>query len=378
MKLLFLTGSRGEWGYIRPILRLCQRRDVDYNICATNMHLLDSFGLTVEEIRREGFEVSDELFMTLDGYNHFTMVKSMGCLLSSFVDVLYRLKPDWLVLAGDRGEQLAGAIAGSYTYTPVVHIQAGERSGNIDGLARHAIGKLVHLHFAANKDAADRLVRLGEEAFRVHTVGAPQLDELREGLYTGTEALKEKHDFPFDRPFLLVVQHPVTEEFLASDSQVQAVLGAVSRFDMPKIWILPNSDAGSETIRRHIVEGRHADTHLYTSLQRQDYLGIMKAAACMVGNSSSALLEAPTFGVPAVNLGRRQADRVRAANVIDIAAFDADTIESGIRQACSPEFRRELEGLENPYGDGRSAERILDVLESTPRDDRLLIKQMTY
>ena len=157
MKYLFFTGSRSEWGYIRPLLELCKKNKIKYNICATNMHLLDSFGNSSEEIEKDGFKISDKIYMALDGYNNHTMAKSMGIILSSFTDVVQRLKPDWIILAGDRAETLCAGLVGAYTYTPIAHIQAGELSGNIDGLARHAIGKFAHLHFCANKEFSNRL-----------------------------------------------------------------------------------------------------------------------------------------------------------------------------------------------------------------------------
>jgi len=378
MKLLFLTGSRGEWGYIRPILRLCQRRNIDYRICATNMHLLPAFGLSANEIRNDGFDISDEIYMALDGYNHFTMAKSMGVMQSSFVDVLARVKPDWLILAGDRGEQLMGAIAGAYTYTPVAHIQAGELSGNIDGQARHAIGKFAHFHFASNEDAADRLIRLGEEQFRVHMVGAPQLDELVQGQYSTREELQEHIGVDLDEPFLLVVQHPVTEEFEQTEAQIAATVEGVNMFPLRKIWILPNNDAGSDMVRRGVMQGRHSESMSFSNLRREDYIGLLKQARCIVGNSSSGLLEAPTFEVPAVNIGRRQDRRVRGENVIDVPEFEVHAIREAIGRAVSTGFRDSLRGCKNPYGDGCSSERILDLLQSTPKDDRLLVKQLTY
>ena len=377
MKLMFLTGSRGEWGYIRPILHLCKERQIEYSICATNMHLLPTNGTSVNEIVADGFEVSDQIYMSLEGHNHFTMVKSLGVFLSSFTDVLVRSRPDWLILAGDRGEQLMGAIAASYTYTPVAHIQAGELSGNIDGLARHALGKFVHLHFAANQDAGDRLRKLGEQDFRIRVVGAPQLDELVAGEISSPDRLTKRFNFDLTKPYLLVVQHPVTEELAQAETQIRATLDAVDRFDLPKIWVMPNNDAGCDIIRESMLSRRTGDTQIFLNLSRRDYLGLLQHCACIVGNSSSGLLEAPTFEVPAVNLGRRQAMRFRGSNVIDVP-FEPDRIVEAIKTALSPAFRKKLKGIENPYGDGRSAERILDILKNTLRDDRLLIKQLTY
>ncbi len=378
MRLLFLTGSRGEWGYIHPILKLCKRKGIQYNICATNMHLLPSFGLSVEEIRSDGFVVSDELYMALDGYNHYTMIKSMGIMLTSFADVLWRLKPDWVILAGDRAETLMGAIAASYTYTPVAHIQAGELSGNIDGLARHAIGKFAHLHFASNKDAEQRLIRLGEEPFRVHCVGAPQLDELIEGEYSTTAELKERLGVDTSRPYMLVIQHPVTEDFETAEEDILTTIKSVNQFDISKVWIFPNNDAGSDTIRKRILEGRKRGSSIFSNLPRRDFLGLLKGSACIVGNSSAGLLEAPSFSSPAVNIGRRQANRLRGKNVIDVPVFDVNNITNAIKKAISESFRRSLGECVNPYGDGHSSQRIFDILLSTPVDNKLLVKQLTY
>jgi GDP/UDP-N,N'-diacetylbacillosamine 2-epimerase (hydrolysing) len=375
--LLFLTGSRGEWGYIRPLLRLCQKQGYDYKICATNMHVLPAFGLSVNEIRADGFEVSDEIFMSLEGHNHYTLSKSLGIFLTSFSDLLRRVKPDWLILAGDRGEQLMGSIAAAYTYTPVAHIQAGELSGNIDGIARHALGKFAHLHFAANEDAAERLRRLGEEPFRIHNVGAPQLDELIDGAYSSGADLEKRYGIDLSRPYLLVVQHSVTEEYAAAPMQIQATLQAVNAFDMMKIWVMPNNDPGCDYVRDALIRGRKGESHIFDNLKRQDYLGFLKGAAAIVGNSSSGLLEGPSFGVPCVNIGRRQANRVRGANVID-CGHDAVEIRASIDRACGAEFRTKLRDMKNPYGDGHSSSRILEVLKATRVDSRLLTKQLTY
>ena len=377
MKLLFVTGSRGEWGYIRPVVRLCEKRGIEYEICATNMVVLPGYGSLIDEIKGDGFNVSDEVFMSLEGHNHFTMTKSLGVFLMSFIDVLHRLHPTWIVLAGDRGEQLMASIAGSYTYMPVAHIQAGERSGNIDGISRHAIGKFVHLHFAANDDAAQRLIRMGEEPFRVHAVGAPQLDELVEGIVATPEDLALKYDIDVRHPFFLVVQHPVTEEMNRAGEQLDALIAGLSHFDAAKVWIMPNNDAGSPVIRRGLRRARKRDTFVFENVTRRDYLGLMAQCACIIGNSSSGILEAPTFKVPAVNLGRRQADRVHGKNVID-AAFDKERIGYAVEKALSAEFRESLRDCVNPYGDGRSAARILEILEHMPIDDRLLIKTVTY
>lgn len=358
-------------------MRRCDARGVEYDVCATNMLLLPAHGSLVDEIKRDGFPVSDEIFMSLEGHNHFTMAKSLGVFLQSFVDVVHRQRPTWIVLAGDRGEQLMAAVAGGYTYTPVAHIQAGERSGNIDGTARHALGKFAHLHFAANAEAAARLIKLGEEAFRIHNVGAPQLDELMDGPITDRSHLASRLGIDTSEPYLLIVQHPVTEEMHLAAEQVHVVVESLRAVAMRKVWVLPNNDAGSDVVRREFLHHRAIDTLVFDNLSRADYLGLLRDCRAIIGNSSSGLVEAPTFGVPAVNLGRRQADRVRGENVID-APFELDACLAAINTALTPDFSKRIAGCANPYGDGRSAERILDVLATTPVDSRLLVKRLAY
>jgi GDP/UDP-N,N'-diacetylbacillosamine 2-epimerase (hydrolysing) len=330
------------------------------------------------EIEADGFKADHKIYMSLDGYNHTTQVKSLGTFLSSMADILASNRPDWIVLAGDRGEQLMGAVAGAFCYIPVAHIQAGELSGNIDGMTRHAIGKYAHIHFAANTDAAERLVKLGEEPFRVHNVGAPQVDELVQNVVTSAAELNRRHGLAVDKPFILVVQHPVTEEFDQAEAQIDATMAALRQFDLPKIVMLPNNDAGSLMIRAGIDRHRHGDFHVFANMKREEYLGLMQHAVCMVGNSSSGLLEAPTFELPAVNLGRRQLGRVQGRNVINADFVEAD-IAAAIRKATSPRFRASLKGnCPNPYGDGRASERILELLLSTTVTDRVVVKNLTY
>lgn len=378
-KLMFITGSRGEWGYIRPILNLIkQRNDVQSSLVVTNMHLLPSYGSSYKEIENDGFFIDYKVHMSIDGYSHFTQTKSLGVFLTSLPDIVESEKPDWIVLAGDRGEQLVGAMVGAYTYTPVAHIQAGELSGNIDGMTRHAIGKYVHMHFAANEDAATRLHNLGEQDFRIHNVGAPQLDELVQSKYTSLEDIESKLSIELQAGYLMVVMHPVTEESMQSFEQASVVIEALNQFSLPKVVILPNNDAGSNEIRAAIDKNKRGDYYLYANLKREDYLGLLRNCRCIVGNSSSGLLEAPTFNIPAVNIGRRQDCRCRGMNVLDVG-FNHSEIIRMLEKAVSSEFRSFLmENCRNPYGNGHSSEKILDIILRTSIDSQLLVKQLTY
>ena len=378
-KIMIITGSRGEWGYIRPIMKLMQtRNDVKAILVVTNMHLLESYGESYKEIENDGFKIDYKVHMSLDGYNHFTHAKSLGIFLTSLPDIIDKERPDWVLLAGDRGEQLMGAIAAAYTYTPVAHIQAGELSGNIDGMTRHAIGKLVHMHFAANEDAAQRLIKLGEEKFRIFNVGAPQIDEMVQAQYTEINDLENELLINLSDGFILAVMHPVTEQASKAGEQAEVFVKALNEINYPKIVILPNNDAGSNFVKDAIYKFRRGEYHLYSNLKRENYLGLLKYSKCIVGNSSSGLLEAPTFKVPAVNIGRRQNLRYRGINVIDVE-FDKAEIIKAVRRAISTEFSRYLqENCKNPYGDGHSSEKILDILVNTKVDEKWIIKNLTY
>lgn len=378
-KIMVLTGSRGEWGYIRPIMRLAKTRDdVKIILVVTNMHLLSSYGSSYKEIENDGFTIDYKINMSLDGYNHITHAKSLGICLMSLPDIIDVEKPDWVLLAGDRGEQLMGAIAASYTYTPVAHIQAGEVSGNIDGMARHAIGKFVHMHLASNSDAFIRLKKLGEESFRIFNVGAPQIDEMVQSKYTTIKELEDKMHVDLSKRYVISVFHPVTEQSSKAGKQAELLIKCLNEIDLQKIVILPNNDAGSTRVKDAIFNNRRGDYYIYSNLKREDYLGLLKNATFIIGNSSSGLLEAPTFCIPSVNLGRRQEGRCRGVNVIDVP-FDEKMIKEAIDKAMSKEFRSYLDlNCKNPYGDGHSSERILDLLMNTKIDEKWIVKKLTY
>jgi GDP/UDP-N,N'-diacetylbacillosamine 2-epimerase (hydrolysing) len=373
-----LTGSRGEWGYIRPILKcIDQDPGLDYRIIATHMHLLPTFGSSVREIERDGFHVDERLHMTFDGYNAVTMTKSLGVLMLELPTVLQKMRPDILLLAGDRGEQLIGAIVGLHLGIPVAHIQAGEISGNVDGIVRHSITKLAHIHFAANEEFGQRVRNLGEQDFRIFVTGAPLVDELVQGQYTSEKELRVKYRLPESERLVLTVQHPVTEEEDSAGEQVEATLQALMELDWPAIFVYPNADAGSEQIRQALSAVKRPRVRMFRNLPRQDYLGLMRIASVMVGNSSSGIMEAPSFGTPTVNIGRRQNGRPQASNVINVGYQKAQIIEA-VKQATTPEFMKQARSAGNPYGDGNSSARIVDILKNIPINDELLIKELTY
>ncbi|MBI5526046.1 MAG: UDP-N-acetylglucosamine 2-epimerase (hydrolyzing) [Deltaproteobacteria bacterium] len=378
--ILLITGSRGEYGYIRPIVREIEKApDLDYSLVVTNLHLLTEFGRSVEEIEKDGLEIAERLFMALDGYTPASMSKSLGIFLMGITDVLSRMKPDIVLLAGDRGEQLMTAIAAGHMNIPIAHIQAGELSGNIDGMSRHAITRFAHIHFASSEDAAQRLRRMGEQDSRIHLTGAPQLDELHRGDYAPLDEITGLFRLDPKVPFVLFVQHPVTEEYDSTARQVEETLEAICEIGVPTVAIFPNNDAGSAELRRVLERYRRPFIKIERNLSRRIYLGLLHSASAMVGNSSSGLIEAPCFRLPAVNVGTRQRGRERGSNVIDVEA-EKSAIRRALERALSADFRTKLDAdCRNPYlGDGNVSQRIVEILRTVLIDEDLLKKQIAY
>jgi UDP-hydrolysing UDP-N-acetyl-D-glucosamine 2-epimerase len=377
-KIAIVTGSRGEYGYIRPIIKkILQEPSLDYELIVTNMHLLSEYGNSISEIERDGFKIGAKHHMTLDGYTNTTMTKSLGIFLLELPETLDRVKPDIILIAGDRGEQLMAAIAGAHLNIPVAHIQAGEVSGNIDGIVRHAITKLSHIHFVDNEDCVERVRKLGEQEFRIFLTGAPQLDELVEAKYSKPKELAQKYGLNLNKPIILAVQHPVTEEFNFATEQITETLLALREINEQTIIVYPNADAGNKKIKEMINTYSTPSMRAFRNLPREDYLGLMRIAKVIVGNSSSAIIEATFFALPAVNIGTRQHGRKQGDNVIN-TGYDKNEIVKAILTAMSHDFRSKLVPGKSPYGDGHSAERIVKILKKIEIDEKLIKKKITY
>ena len=380
MKILFLTGSRSDWGYIKPIIQICKQKKINYKLCATNMLLLDTYGYALNEIKKDGFKVHEEIYMSLDGFNEYTTVKSMGVFMISFVDVLKNYKPDWVVLAGDRYETMAAALACAYTNTPIAHIQAGELSGNIDGQARHAIGKFAHLHLASNTDAKNRLLKLGEEPFRVKIVGAPQLDDIEKfkKKKPNFQKIKTLYNLPKKKNYYVVVFHSVTEDIKNLKKHFRILFKSLEKSKYKKIWILPNNDPGSSLIKDLLMISRNDSNLIYENFPREHYLEIMMNSKSIIGNSSSGIIESASFKLPAINIGRRQNNRLKGKNVINVPKVSEKEILKAIKMTDSKNFLKKISKIKNLYGDGKSSERIVSILKNMLNQKSLIVKEMTY
>lgn len=376
MKLLFVLGSRGEWGYIRPLIQLAKNSNHDVEIWCANMSVLNRFGKLSETIKREGYPVAGESYTAVEGDDNFALAKSFGLVSLSATDWLMNHDYDWIIVSGDRVEQLAFVVVASLGNKAICHIQAGERSGNIDGKNRHAIARYAHLHMAANTEAAERLIRSGEDPNRVKVTGAPQIDDMVSQQLPTVLELKERTVVNVDK-FVLAVFHGVTEDLEASKKGIKVLIETLSEVDLPIVWIGSNNDTLGSYIEQKIIASLRVNDKFYSNLNRLDYLAILATCEFIIGNSSSGILEAPTFSKPAVNLGRRQADRFRGDNVIE-CDYSKEEIVSAIVKARSDQFKSLCTQSKNPYGSGNSSKQILDVLENTVVNSSFLIKQITF
>ena len=309
------------------------------------------------------------------------MLLSFAAIISNGAEILKRWEPDMIVLAGDRCETFAMAVAAFYLNVPIAHLFGGDLSqgGHLDDSARHSITKLAQLHFTTNNDSYKRVIALGEEKWRVFNVGSPVMDSVVNGDYSAPEEVARELQLEIDKPIILFTQHPLTTESELAYAQVKESLEAMKELGYQTIITYPCNDAGSESIIRAINEYK-AVSHfrIRKSLGRRLYLGCLRIASCVAGNSSSGLIETPLFKLPAVNIGDRQAGRLRAENVIDVPCERASIKKAIALTMDDPQFMAKAKKCTNPYGEGGASQLILDVIKSIKIDSRLLKKQMTY
>ncbi len=379
-RVCVITGTRADYGILAPVMKAIRGEPgFELQIVATCMHMMDEFGRTVDLIEQDGFEVTETLDVSYDLDGPLAQVRSVGQALTGLAECFNRLDPAIVLVLGDRGEMLAGATAANYLRVAVAHVHGGEVSGHIDGVLRHAITKLSHLHFCATAAARRRILDLGEEPWRVFLTGAPALDRILRADYTAREELASRYGLDPQRPLIVVLQHPVSTQVEQAAAQMEATLEAVLACEVPAWIIYPNADAGGramiEVIRRY--EDRPLSA-TFKNIPHRDYLGLLRVASVLVGNSSSGIIEAPSFGLPVVNVGSRQQGRERAGNVIDVP-YDTAAIAGAIHKALyDTAFQAGAAVRNNPYGDGTASEAIVQALKTVPCDSTLLDKRIMY
>jgi len=368
-RICVVIGSRANYSSIKSaMIAIHQHKDLELQLVVGASALLDRYGSVIEVIQADGFVPDATAHIIIEGSNPTTMAKSTGLGLLELPMIFNHLKPDTVITVGDRFETIATAIAATYMNIPLAHTMGGEISGNIDESIRHAITKLAHIHFPANKQSAQRIIRMGEDPKTVYTVGCPRIDVVTEiaennDKYVGKEILQDGvgADFSLNEPFLLVSQHPVTTEYGSGERQITETLISLQKLQMPTIILWPNVDAGSDDVARGIRKFRekypHAYIHFLKNLPFEIYIGLMIRCSCIVGNSSSAIREGAFLGTPAVNIGSRQAGRERGNNIINVN-YDREQITEAIKA----QIRNGKYPSEHIYGDGQAGERIANIL----------------
>jgi UDP-N-acetylglucosamine 2-epimerase (non-hydrolysing)/GDP/UDP-N,N'-diacetylbacillosamine 2-epimerase (hydrolysing) len=340
-------------------------------------HLSPEFGQTIREIEQDGLPISARIECLLSSDTDVGMAKTIGVATLGLADCLGQMRPDLLLLIADRYEMLAPASVALALRIPIAHIEGGEISeGAIDDAVRHALTKMSHVHFTSTFAARDRVIALGEEAWRVHRAGAPSIDHLHRDALLKPEQLEEQLHVDLKNPSGVVAYHPVT---IARNTTREADELFAGLLEIPGqiLFCYPNADAGSRELieRTERFLAQRPDARVFVNLPALTYWSLLRHADLMIGNSSSGIMETPSFALPTVNVGLRQQGRERACNVLDAAPEKVDVLAK-VAIARSEHFRRSLAGMQNPYGDGHASEKIVEVLTSIQLGEQLLIKKM--
>ncbi len=369
-KIAVITGTRAEYGLLYWVIKEIHKApELELQLIVTGMHLLPEYGLTVREIEKDGFPIAERVRMLLSSDNEIAIATSMGQGMIGFAKAYERLKPDIVLVLGDRFE-ISAAVSSSVPFNiPVAHIHGGESTeGVIDELFRHAITKMSSIHFTSTPKYAERIIQMGEQPERVFCFGAPGLDSIHKLKLLEKQELANELKLPVERQWGVLTYHPVTHENNSGRNHVETLLNVVEGFsELYWILTLPNADTGSRAIIKVVEKFVHNNSGmacLFSSLGQLRYLSLLKNAAIMVGNSSSGLIEAPSLELPVVNIGDRQKGRIRAANVIDVPVCDQNEIETALNKAVSKDFKESIKGLKNPYGEGHTSEKIVEILRT--------------
>lgn len=379
-KVCVVVASRANYARVKSVLRSIQDHpDLELQLIVGASALLERFGKVVDLIQKDGFKVNATVYIVVEGENLTTMAKSTGLAIIELATVFDNLKPDIVLTVADRYETMATAIAASYMNIPLAHTQGGEVTGSIDESVRHAITKLAHLHFPTTELSKERLMKMGEDPKSIYTVGCPAMDLIPNVDLSLSKDLFQKYggvgaEIDVTKPYLVVLQHPVTTEYGKGFEQVNKTLQAVEQIKMQTVWLWPNVDAGSDDVSKglRVYREKHPDCriHFFKNFSAEDYLRVINNAACLIGNSSSAIREGAFLGVPAVNVGTRQKGRERAENIIDVD-YNVDEIRNAIsRQIEHGKY------AQNPlYGNGMAGKKIAEILATC---DLQIQKSLTY
>jgi len=366
-KICVFTGTRAEYGLLKPLMEEIQKQpEFELQIVASCMHLSPEFGLTYQEIEKDGFKIDEKVEMLLSSDTAIGTVKSMGVGMIGYADALNRLKPDLAIVLGDRFEALAFAVSAYILRIPIAHLYGGEiTKGALDEGFRHAITKLSYLHFTSTQEYKKRIIQMGESPERVFNVGALGLDNIKRLKLLSKDELEKALGIKFDKYTFLITYHPETLSDSQSEKDFSELLNALERLkDTTLIFTKANADPSGRIINDMINEfvNKKFNAYIFDSMGQLLYLSLIQYVDAVIGNSSSGIIEAPSFKVATINVSNRQKGRIKAKSIIDCEPTK-DEILNAIQKAISLEFKKSLENVENPYGDGKSAIKIVNILK---------------
>ncbi|MBI4056118.1 MAG: UDP-N-acetylglucosamine 2-epimerase (hydrolyzing) [Elusimicrobia bacterium] len=383
-KIAILTGTRAEYGILTSVMDAIRKHPrMDYSLIVTGMHLSHEYGYTLREIEKDGYRIGAKVDMLVSGSTGAAMAKTLGMGIIGMAQALDQIRPDILLILGDRGEPLAGAIAAAHMNIPVAHMHGGEVSGTIDESIRHAITRFAHIHFPATRKSVERLIKMGEDPKRIFLVGSAGVDAIRNKSLSSKKKIAQHFGFNPGQPILLAIQHPVTTEITEASQNMKAFVDALIALDQQTVFIYPNSDAGNkemvEVMRREVDRlAAWPRARVFKSLPHELYLGTMRHAAVMIGNSSSGLIEAPSLRIPYILVGTRQNGRERSSNVKEIEYNSTKIIRAAKAAITQKTNGKSYDNPYDPYGDGRAGERIAQTLSCIRIDKNLIQKKLAY
>jgi GDP/UDP-N,N'-diacetylbacillosamine 2-epimerase (hydrolysing) len=382
-KIVAITGIRSDYDLMTPVFKeINLHPELELELIVTGAHLSHSYGYTVKEIEEDGFIIAEKIESLINGDGLTSRLKGLAIQLQDIIQTIVRIKPDILLVLGDREESITTALVGAYLNIPVAHVAGGDKViGNVDDQIRHAVTKLAHIHLTTNAESSERIEKLGEEPFRIFNVGNPGLDRIKNVPRINRKELSTRLNFDIkdDEPLLMIIQHVISSEVDSAYNQMKITMEAIFELGYKTIISYPNSDAGGQQLIKAIQEYSNISfIHIQKNIPRLEFVNILREASCLVGNSSAGILEAPYLKLPVINIGNRQKGRLHAENVTFVN-HSKNEIKKAIQKSIfDKDYLTKVQECVNPYGDGNAAIKITNILANIPIDSKLLIKEITY
>jgi len=363
-KILIVTERRADYSKFRPILKEIQKsKKLDYYLVVTGSHLLKEYGLTINEIKKDGFKISKKFSMyeNIKDDSGAKMTLALSKAIFNLTKIIQKIKPNIILAGFDIGANLAAAIVGAHMNILVAHLEGGEISGTIDESIRHATTKFSHIHFVTHVEAKQRLIRMGENPKFIHNIGNPSLDSIK--IFKKIDLVKLEKEFSIDltKPFFLILQHTVTSEINKIDSHFKKTIDAIKELNVQSIFINGNADAGSQKITNLIKKSKIKQ---YNSLTFEKFINLLSLCTALVGNSSSGIMEAPFLKIPSINIGTRQTGRLHTSSVIDVS-YNKRDIKNALKKILyDKNFKKNLRKTKSLYGNGTASKKLIKILEN--------------